>query len=134
MMRLRSSARTRCAPSLIRSASSTSSRPSGACCSVTTDAIATRAPCCCCLARQRVQHVVHAELVCLVGQVYREESLRGELPQLAQVVVVVRDGEHPLRGVVVDEEAVEAGRHAAVRVKDRKSTRLNSSHVKISYA
>src|SRR5690606_41297646 len=46
----------------------------------------------------------------------------------------LRQGRHPGAADGVCRRGTEADRHLARRLRDRKSTRLNSSHVKISYA
>src|SRR5690606_41204082 len=69
------------------------------------------------------------------GEVVREEALDGEGIALAAhgaEVDVVADLEAAVLGVrLADPDALG---HAAPAGGDRKSTRLNSSHVKISYA
>src|SRR5687768_9616178 len=96
--------------------------------------------------RQRVNEIVHPELVRLVRQVDRCVPRIRELPVLPEVVVHVRHRHHPAVPVVVLEHREEHRRHPAVRRRhgvrlvdfeervDRKSTRLNSSHGYISYA
>src|SRR5690606_39897754 len=57
------------------------------------------------------------------------DLLRGHLLRAARAGAHVEHG-HPVRGALV--HVAVAGEHE--RAADRKSTRLNSSHVKISYA
>src|SRR5690606_5887613 len=74
----------------------------------------------------------------------RGEPVAGDLDALDALQVILRgEAPEPVRGLVPGERLAAAGRHRAMhedallalgRARDRKSTRLNSSHVKISYA
>src|SRR5690606_41644700 len=61
---------------------------------------------------------------------------RGESPHLVQVDIrmVTQSPLHGSAGVVVLHAVADIGLKVATVALDRKSTRLNSSHVKISYA
>src|SRR5690625_5629991 len=55
------------------------------------------------------------------------------LPPLAAILFMAL-GRHPLAGIAAAFAGVSAGFSANLLLSDRKSTRLNSSHVAISYA
>src|SRR6185295_668333 len=91
-----SSATMRFRPSRSRSARATSSAASSPCC-VEVMSLAWSV-------RHGVDEIVYAELVVLVGQVDGDEPRVRPLPRFADVVVVVHDHQHALRGVVVLED------------------------------
>ena len=64
------------------------------------------------LVRQRIHHVVHAELVCLVRQVDRVPARIRELPVLPDVVVEVHDRHETPRRIVILEDSPELHRRA----------------------
>src|SRR3954464_682524 len=132
MMSFRSSVMIRSRPAFIRSASATSSGDSRSMVSVTAEfktassaggnGWARPHP-----GRQPIHHVVDPELVRVVREIDRRDAGIGKLPVLTDVVVHVRDGEHPLRGIVVHEQApvartelpaVNGRRRERLRVRD----------------
>src|SRR5580765_7225837 len=63
-----------------------------------------------------VDDVVHAELIRAAGDIHRESFIGGPLPVLRDIAVVVREREHAIVGVVVDEERAIVGLHVDGRV------------------
>src|SRR5262245_99639 len=104
MIRLWSSARIALRPAFMRSARAMSSGESRSM------LVATLVSSVC----ERVDDVVHAELIRFVGIADRRKARIRIFPVFRDVVVVVRDCEQPLRRVVVLEQTVEDRPEAAV--------------------
>src|SRR5262245_39244174 len=63
----------------------------------------------CPLVRHPVDDVVHPELIRAAGHVDRKSLVGGPLPVLSDVAVVVREREHPIVRIVVDEQRAVVG-------------------------
>ena len=61
--------------------------------------------------RQRVDEVVDAQPIGIVGGIGIVEPFRGPLPVLGDVAVVIREREHPIVRIVVDEQRPVIGLH-----------------------
>src|SRR5690606_39816369 len=74
------------------------------------------------------------DLVQLVGNVEDRTAFPGKLPQHHKQLLHLLRGQHRGRLIHDQQPGIEQERADDLDALDRKSTRLNSSHVKISYA